>query len=84
MISSLSKEEQHKISKQFQIECLTSDLCKMLMEEHGFSMEQALNTIYNSHTFEKIENEQTGLYYQSSVYVMQFLEEELHNITHCK
>jgi len=70
-------EEQHQLDKQFLIECLTTDLLKMLIEDYGFTMEKALDTLYNSRTYEKIERESTGLYYQGSVYVMEFLKEEL-------
>jgi len=73
-------EEQHKLDKQFLIECLTIDLAQMLIEDYGFSLEKALDTIYNSHTYEKIERESTGLYYQGSVYVMEYLKEELGSI----
>lgn len=69
-----TKEEQ---SKQFQIECLTNELVTMLMEERDLTMEQAMDIIYGSHTFEKVEKSNTGLYYQGAVYVMDMLREEL-------
>lgn len=62
---------------QFQIEHLTQQLVIMLMENYGMSMEKAMHTVYGSHTYEKIENANTGLYYQSPVYVMDMLQEEL-------
>ena len=62
---------------QFQIECLTNELVTMLMEEQGLSMDKAMDTVYCSHTFEKVERPSTGLYYQSAVYVMDMLREEL-------
>lgn len=68
---------QEEQSKQFQIECLTNDLVVMLMEDAGMSMEQAMDAVYNSHTYEKIERTGTGLFYQSPVYVMDMLQEEL-------
>ena len=68
---------QEEQSKQFQIECLTNDLVVMLMEDAGMTMEQAMDTVYNSHTYEKIERTGTGLFYQSPVYVMDMLQEEL-------
>ena len=69
-----TQEEQ---DKQFQIECLTNELVSMLIEERGLTMEQAMDIVYNSHTFEKVERTSTGLYYQSAVYVMDMLREEL-------
>ena len=70
------KDEQ---SKQFQIECLTNDLVAMLMEDRGYSLAQALDTVYKSHTYEKVEKAETGLYFQSAVYVMEMLKEELNS-----
>lgn len=68
---------QEKQDRQFQIECLTNELVAMLMEERSLTMEQAMDTVYNSHTFEKVERTSTGLFYQGSVYVMDMLREEL-------
>jgi len=49
----------------------------MLMEERGMTMEQAMDALYNSHTYEKVEKTSTGLFYQGAVYVMDMLREEL-------
>ena len=68
-----SKEQ----DRQFQIECLTNELIAMLMDERGLTMEQAMDIVYSSHTFEKVERPSTGLYYQGAVYVMDMLREEL-------
>lgn len=70
-------DEQHQRDKQFLIECLTADLARMLIEENGYSMEEALDTLYKSHTYEKLERESTRLYTQGAVYVMEHLKEEL-------
>lgn len=64
-------------SKQFQIECLTNELGSMLMEERGMTMEQAMETDYISHTYEKVERASTGLCFQGTVYVIDMLQEEL-------
>ena len=69
-----AREEQ---DRQFQIECLTNELIAMLMDERGFTMEQAMDAVYSSHTFEKVERPSTGLYYQGAVYIMDMLREEL-------
>lgn len=73
----MTPQEQHERDKQFMIECLTADLIQMLMEDRGLSMAEAMSMLYNSKTYEKLEDERTGLYYQGAVYVMEFLEEEL-------
>lgn len=62
---------------QFQIECLTHQLVMMLMEDKGMTIKQALDTVYSSHTFAKVENPDTGLYYQGAVYVMDMLDAEM-------
>lgn len=69
--------EEQKRDKQFLIESLATELTLMLMENRLISMEEALDTLYNSHTFRLIENENTRLYYQGPVYVMEYLNEEL-------
>jgi hypothetical protein len=69
-----TREEQ---DRQFLIECLTNELVTMLMDERGLTMEQAMDAVYGSHTYEKVERPSTGLYYQSPVYVMDMLYEEL-------
>ena len=71
------KNEQEERDRQFQIEYLTQELIAMLMEDRGMTLEQAMDVVYRSHTFEKIENANTGLFYQGPVYVMDMLEEEL-------
>ena len=70
-------EEQEARDRQFQIEHLTQELVTMLMDDRNMTMEQALDTVYRSHTYKKIEKASTGLFYQGAVYVMDMLEEEL-------
>lgn len=47
-------EEKHKKDVQFQIECLSQDLIVMLMNNYGFDMRSAMETLYTSHTYQKI------------------------------
>ena len=49
----------------------------MIMEEYHLSDKEALDRLYKSTTFSKIEDPDTGLYYQSPVYVFDILKEEL-------
>ncbi len=67
----------HSNEIQFQIEFLTQNLIKMLMQDKSLSMEEAMDIVYNSETYKKIENEKSGLYYQSPIYVMDILGREL-------
>lgn len=57
---------------------IISEMASLLMEERpGLTMDGALSTIFNSETYEKLNNESTGLYYQSPRYVFSFLTTEL-------
>ena len=62
---------------QFQIEYLASELTEMVMEHYGWDMLKALDTVYNSETFAKVNDPKTGMYYQGSVYIFVFLKNEI-------
>lgn len=62
---------------QFQIECLAAELAEMLVEEYGWDVKTALSQLYKSQTFEKVCDPLCGLYFQGSVYVFQFLKNEI-------
>jgi hypothetical protein len=54
-----------------------ADLIQLLMEKHGYSIEKAMEILYNSETFSRLQDANTGLYYQSPGYVYSFLNNEL-------
>lgn len=57
---------------------MVSQLAAMLMEKYPtITMEQALDEVFKSSTYQKVQNSDTTLYYQSARYVFSFLEEEL-------
>ena len=58
-------------------ECTTRDLALMLVEDYNISLPEALNILYNSETFQMFQDEKTGLYYQSPVYIYDYLKREL-------
>ena len=60
-------------------ECMRRDLAVMLVEDLQISIPEALNILYNSETYEKLQDERTGLYFQSPVYVYDFFQKELKN-----
>ena len=62
---------------QFQIECLATELTEMLMEEYGWDIRRALDELYASATFTKLNDPECGLYYQGAVYIFQFLKSEI-------
>lgn len=61
----------------YMIEDMVRDLAIMLMKRRGLSMTDALDTIYNSETYEKLSDERSGLYFQASGYVYDFLDKEI-------
>lgn len=53
------------------------DMAMWLMEDFKYSLEEALDCVYNSELFEKLQDLETGLYYQSSGYNYKLLKEEM-------
>lgn len=70
-------KKRQQIEFQYLIEQLVHDMAMMLISDYGYNMQEAINVIYQSKTFSKIEDPDTGLYYQGSVYVYSFLKEEI-------
>lgn len=62
---------------QFQIECLSTELTAMLMDEYGWDMKHALDELYSSETYKRLNDPETGLYYESAVYVFSYLKNEI-------
>ena len=59
------------------IEELVKDLVLKLMEDRKITMPVALGLVYNSDTYEKILDLETGLFSQSTAYVYEILSREL-------
>ncbi len=58
-------------------EDLCVELAEILMTEWHYTMTEALDVLYNSETYERLNNPSTGLYYQSAGYVYDYLNREL-------
>ncbi len=58
-------------------EDMYAELIQILMEKYGYTLEKAMDTLYNSDTFARLQDANTGLYYQSPGYVYSFLNSEL-------
>lgn len=57
---------------------LVTELANMLMSNNAnISMDQALEYVFNSETYQKLLDNKTQLYYQSAGYVMSYLQNEL-------
>ena len=44
---------------------------------HGSNVEQALRAVYNSELYQKLCDPKTGLYFQSPLYVYDYLKNEI-------
>jgi len=61
------------------VECIIQDLIRYLIEDNNITIGEAMDIVYNSRTFEKLNDLETHLYYESSAYVYEMLKEELQN-----
>ena len=67
----MNEKEQMKLD-------MVKHLALRLMNENSqLTIEQALSTVINSDTYQRLQDDATGLYYQSPGYVYSFLENEL-------
>ena len=56
---------------------LCVEIAGFLVDEYHYSPEDAIDVLYTSETFERLQDDATGLYYQSPGYVYSFLQNEL-------
>lgn len=57
-------------------EALAVDIAVLLAKDFDMNITDALDALYNSETYEKLNNSNTGLYFQSAKYVYSFLKNE--------
>ena len=62
---------------QYLVEGITKDIIAYLMKDNNLDLPSAVSLFYNSETFEKLSDESTGLYIESSAYVYEILKVEL-------
>lgn len=58
---------------------LSVEIAGFLVDDYKYSPEEAIDVLYTSETFDRLQDDATGLYYQSSGYVYSFLQNELKN-----
>lgn len=63
--------------KQLMKDDLCVELAGFLMDDYHYTPDEALDALYTSETFERLQDDATGLYYQSPGYVYSFLDNEL-------
>lgn len=57
---------------------MVRDLARLLVQEYPeLNLDKALSVVFNSDTYQKIEDEHTHLYFQSPRYVYSYLQNEL-------
>lgn len=65
---------------QYMKEAISADLADMLSKDFGMTIPEALDALYNSEVYTKlwiVPNRESGLYFQSSLYVYTFLKDEI-------
>lgn len=57
---------------------MVRDLAGLLVQEYSeLNLDKALSVVFNSDTYQKIQDENTQLYFQSPRYVYSYLQNEL-------
>ena len=56
---------------------LAVELAGYLVDDYHYTPQEAIDVLYTSETFERLQDDSTGLYYQSPGYVYTFLQNEL-------
>lgn len=55
------------------------DLVNLLIKDYNYTIPQAIDILYLSETYEKIYNPDSGLYFQSAIYLYSFLKNAIEN-----
>lgn len=58
---------------------LTAEMLTIMTTEMGLSLSEACDKLYGSHTFEKLTQNDSGLYMQSPRYILSYLMDEIDN-----
>ena len=59
------------------IEYIIQDIVDMFSSDQDIEYDEAMNKFYNSEVFEKLQDEETGLYKESSAYVYDLFKDEM-------
>ena len=58
-------------------EALATELVELLIIEYKIHISEALDILYFSDTYKKLCDKETGLYFQSSLYIYSYLKNEI-------
>ena len=72
MTSKLTPEQRQLLKDELSVE-----IAGYLVDDFKLSPQEAIDVLYTSETFERLQDDATGLYYQSPGYVYSFLDNEL-------
>ncbi|MDR0949669.1 MAG: hypothetical protein LBM69_09165 [Lachnospiraceae bacterium] len=61
------------------IERIVTDMVSFIVEDKKVTIVQAMDVVYNSAIFDKLADNETGLYKKSSAYVYALLQDEIAN-----
>ena len=59
------------------LEYSIQDIVDMISTDQSIEYDEAMNKFYNSEVFEKLQDEETGLYKESSAYVYDLFKDEM-------
>ena len=59
------------------IEYIIQDIVDMFSSDQDIEYDEAMNKFYNSKVFEKLQDQETGLYMESSEYVYDLFKDEI-------
>ena len=62
---------------------LAVELADWLLETYGYTAAEALDILYTSETFDRLQNSATGFYYQSVGYIASLLQNEAEKAVFC-
>ncbi len=68
----MTKEQINK----YLVDRAIDELTSYIVQDYKLGIDQAIDFIYNSDTYQKLTNNETGLYVQSPAYIYQLLEKE--------
>ena len=58
-------------------EAMAADLAELLSNDLELTIPETLDILYNSETYLKLSDPNTGLYFQSTLYVYSYLQQEI-------
>lgn len=59
------------------VEYIIQDIVEMITIDQGMEYDMAMDKFYNSEVFEKLQDQETGLYLESSEYVYDLFKDEM-------